>query len=81
MYAVTIDLESTNLLSGSFSLHSVLLDLTHSLSHFHIFKPSLSRPAGRGSTAMAVTTAGALRLLPKIERGLSFIRTDALRLP
>ena len=25
---------------------------------------------GRGSTAMAVKTAGALRLLPKIERGL-----------
>ena len=25
--------------------------------------------------------SGALRLLPKIERGLSFIRTDALRLP
>ena len=29
-----------------------------------------SQPAGRGSTAMAVKTAGALRLLPKIERGL-----------
>ena len=29
-----------------------------------------SQPAGRGSTAMVVTTAGALRLLPKIERGL-----------
>ena len=40
-----------------------------------------TQPAGRGSTAMVVTTAGALRLLPKIERGLSFIRTDALRLP
>ena len=30
----------------------------------------ISQPAGRGSTAIVVTTAGALRLLPKIERDL-----------
>ena len=43
-----------------------LIFLKISLS-FHHF---ISQPAGRGSTAMVVTTAGALPLLPKIERGL-----------
>ena len=41
-------------------------------NHFHFTSLSLfhSQQAGRGSTAMVVTTAGALRLFPKIERGL-----------
>ena len=48
------------------SLHFTSL---HSLTHFTHFTSLHSQPAGRGSTAMVVTTAGALQLLPKIERG------------
>ena len=59
-----------------------LLRFATMLGFTGILRPhTLREPAGRGSTAMVVTTAGALRLLPKIERGLSFIRTDDLWLP
>ena len=40
------------------------------LSPFRHFTISFHNQLVGGSTAMVVTTAGALRLLPKIERGL-----------
>ena len=53
----------------SLHFHFTFTSLTIDFGESYLV-PRCRRPAGRGSTAMVVTTAGALRLLPKIERGL-----------